>query len=298
MLLAGQLAALATSVCWASNAVLFASAGRRVGSSTVNFTRLALAVLGMVGLNLVFFGRVLPLQAGSQAWLWLGLSGFIGFAVGDAVLFEAFVRLGPRLASLVGNVWPIFTTLMAWYLFDERLRWQHLVAILVTLGGLAWVVAGHHSDTDDAQHPHLVSGLLLALGGAVGQALGVILSRMGMKGGIHPVEANLIRALAGFVTLVLWYGLRGEIPGFLRNLKDRRAALFITLGGFSGPVLGVVLSLYAITHAPMGIASTLMALSPVILLPVSALWLHENVTRIAILGTLVTFAGVVALFWV
>lgn len=297
MHMGGQLAALATSLCWASNAVLFTLAGRRVGSPTVNVTRLWIAFLCLVALNLAFFGFLLPVHAGPKAWIWLSLSGLIGFALGDAVLFEAYVRIGPRLGSLVSNIWPMFTVVMAWMVFEERLSWRHLAAIAITLGGLAWVVAGHRGK-DEEPHPHLLSGLLLALGGALGQSTGVILSKIGLQGGLHPIQANSIRALAGIAALTAYYGIRGELPTFVRNLRDGKASVFILLGGLVGPVLGVVLSLYAITHAPTGIASTLMALSPILLLPASALWFHERITPRTLFGTLVTLAGVVALFWV
>jgi drug/metabolite transporter (DMT)-like permease len=293
----GQLAALTTSLCWASNSVSFTLAGRRVGAQTVNFSRLWVAFLTMLLLNLVFFGAPLPLHAGGPTWFWLALSGLVGFALGDALLFEAFLRLGPRLAMLIVTVWPVFTTLMAWAWFDERLGATRLLAIGVTLAGLAWVVSGGHPDEDGKPHPHLVTGVLLALGGALGQAVGIILSKKGLQGGLHPVQANMIRVLAGTLTVTVSALVRGEGMTYLRRLRDLRALGHITAGGLTGPVLGVILSLVAITHIHAGVASTLMSLPPVILLPVSAWIFHERITARSLLGTLITLAGVAGLFF-
>ncbi len=295
---AGHLAALATSMCWTTNAVFFTLAGRRIGSPTVNVTRLVLALFAMVGAGLALFGTPLPLEAGRAAWGWLSLSGLIGFALGDAVLFEAFVRLGPRLTTLIATVWPIFSALLAWPIFGEGLDLTKLLAIGITLGGLAWVVTGRSATAtaDGEPHPHLASGLTLALVGALCQASGVVLSKLGMQGGVHPVQANGIRVVAGVIALLAWYGVKGELPDMARRLRDLRSSLYITLGAITGPVLGVVFSLYAIRNTHTGVASTLMSLAPVFLLPVSALVFKERITLRTVVGTAITFAGVVALF--
>jgi len=130
----------------------------------------------------------------------------------------------------------------------------------------------------------------------VGQATGFLLSRLGLEGGFHPISANLVRVLAGFLALSGWMALRGSLIPNLLRLKDRTAAWMIALGAAAGPVAGVVLSLYAQTRAPQGVAATLMSLSPVILLPVSAWLFHERVTLRSLLGTLVTLVGVAGLF--
>lgn len=291
----GQVAALATAFCWSTNSVLFTLAGRRVGSPTVNIARLLMALLAMIGLHMLFLGSPFPMAAGGHRFLWLGISGLIGFALGDAVLFEAFVRLGPRLAMLIMTLWPIFASLLAWAFLGERLGGARLLAMAVTLGGIAWVVSDRRSQAD-ASHATPRGGILLALGGALGQATGFLLSRFGLEGGFHPVSANLLRVTAGCLALGGWMLLRGELGPNLSRLRDRKALLAIAAGAIAGPVVGVVLSLYAQTHAPQGVAATLMSLSPVILLPVSALVFGERITPRAVLGTLVTVLGAAALF--
>ena len=91
--------------------------------------------------------------------------------------------------------------------------------------------------------------------------------------------------------------VRREIGPNVRRLSDRKALGFITLGAFFGPVTGVMLSLFAIKYASnLGIASTLMSLSPVILLPVSVLVEKEKVGVWAVVGTFVSIGGAAALF--
>jgi drug/metabolite transporter (DMT)-like permease len=289
----GESAALLTSLCWSLNSVCFTVAGRRVGSASVNLGRLLMAWVALVLVHLVAYGSLFPMQAGGARLAWLGVSGLIGFALGDAVLFEAFVLLGARLAMLLMTLSPVFSALLAWIFLGQSLSLAKLLAMALTLAGIAWVVSG---GGEHEEHPHLWRGILLGVGGALGQSVGLLFSKYGLAGNFPPISANLIRVTAGVAALLLWFGTTGRLRGTLGALRDGRATAFIGLGAATGPVLGVVLSLVAITKAPMGVAATLMSLSPVLLLPVSHFYFHEKVGAQAILGTLLALAGAAALF--
>jgi len=293
----GELASILTAFCWSANSVCFTIAGRRVGSATVNVVRLWIALAAMLLLHLALFGSIFPHAEGWRL-SYLGISGLIGFAIGDAVLFEAFVLLGPRLAMLIMTLWPVFAALLAWIFLGQSMSLPRILAMTATLGGIALVVGDHSSAADGAKPKKLTLGILLTLGGALGQAIGFLLSKYGLAGNYSPISANLIRVSAGTLAISLWLLLRGHLLENFLRLKDRRAFTLIGLGALSGPVLGVVLSLYAIGHAKfLGVASTLMSLSPVILLPVSVLAFKERITPTAVIGTLVTLGGATALFF-
>lgn len=292
---AGESAALLTSACWALNSVCFTLAGRRVGSASVNLVRLLMAWALLAGLHLVLFGSVFPVHAGATRIGWLGVSGLIGFALGDAVLFEAFLLIGARLAMLLMTLSPIFSALLAWIWLKQDLGPLKLLAMAVTLAGIAWVVWG---DGGAETHPHLWRGVLLGIGGALGQSVGLLFSLYGLAGGYSPISANFIRVSAGLLGLLVYFTLRGRMRPTLGGLRDRHAAGLIALGAATGPVLGVILSLVAIARAPMGVAATLMSLSPVLLLPVSHYGFKEKVGVHAILGTALALAGAAALFFV
>lgn len=291
----GESAALLTSVCWALNSVCFTLAGRRVGSASVNLIRLLMAWGFLVLLHLALYDQPFPWAAGNARLGWLGVSGLIGFAVGDAVLFEAFVLIGARLAMLLMTLSPVFSALLAWGFLGQTLNTPKLLAMGITLGGIAWVV---WDGGDREAHPHLWRGVLLGIGGALGQSVGLLFSLKGLAGGFPPISANLIRVSAGLGALLLYFGASGRLRGTLGGLRDTWATAAIGLGAVTGPVLGVVLSLVAIAKAPMGVAATLMSLSPVILLPVSHFGFKEKVGGHAILGTLLALVGAAALFFV
>ena len=277
---------------------MFTLAGRKVGSAVVNRTRLVLAVVLLSLTHLIFLGSLFPWNAEPQRWMWLSLSGNIGLVLGDAFLFQAFVWIGPRLSMLMMSLAPVISTLAAWMFLDEYLSWMQLLGIGLTLSGIAWVIMEGNGKQKAANRDYL-RGILFGLGAATGQALGLVLSKNGLYGDFSPISANLIRMLSA--TIVLWAVTllqRKALSTFERLKSNRRSMFLIFAGVVSGPFMGVSLSLFAIQKTAIGVASTLMALPPVFLLPISYIFFKERFGWGAIAGTFVAVAGVALLFLV
>ncbi len=282
---------------------MFTLSGRQVGSPVVNRTRLLLAVILVSGVHLLTQGEVWPVHSAPSRWMWMGLSGVVGFVIGDAFLFQAFVMIGPRLSMLMMALAPVLSVGMAWVLLGESLSAVELLGIFVTVGGIAWVVTDRAKNSDDTEHNlpprYYLIGILCGLGGALGQAGGYILSKKGLEGDFPALSGNMIRLIAS--TLLIWLiaaGGRQVRPNF-RALRDHSGAVkFIMSGALFGPFIGVWLSLVAVQNAPVGIASTLTSLMPVFLLPVGQIWFNERITRRAIMGTALAMIGTAVLFLV
>jgi len=292
----GEIAALATSFFFAMTALIFTSTGRSVGSQVTNRFRLLFALFYLIVLNLILFREPLPFSAGSSRWLWLSLSGIIGLSLGDAFLFQSMLSVGTRLGTLLLSLAPIFGSIIAWIFFGEVLSILQITGVALALAGIAWVVASHH-EPPDTPHGHTQRGVIFGVLAGLGQAVGLVLSKQGMSGGLSPFQANTIRMLAavGFSwALAIVAGQAGNTFQELRG-KPRILGL-LALGAFLGPVLGVVSSLMAIQYIEIGIASTLNALTPVIILPISYFVLKEKIGWQAIVGTLIAIAGVAILF--
>ncbi|MBV5323327.1 EamA family transporter, partial [bacterium] len=292
----GEIAGLATSFFFSITAIVFTKAGRMVGSQVTNRIRLLFALSYLVIINLILFREPLPFSAGTSRWIWLGLSGVIGLALGDAFLFQAFVSVGARLGSLLLSIAPIFGSIIAWIFFDETLTPLQITGIVLALAGIGWVVMSHEEPAD-TPHGHTRRGVIFGVLAGLGQALGLVLSKQGMTGEFSPFQANAIRMLAAAIFIWLWAAVEGQAGGTIEAIRKQPKILWlIALGALVGPVLGVSASLLAVQHAEVGVASTLMALPPVIVLPVSYFIFKEKVGWQAIAGTLLAIVGVAVLF--
>jgi drug/metabolite transporter (DMT)-like permease len=296
MNLIGEIAGLATSFFFAMTAIIFTRTGHMVGSQVTNRMRLLFALTYLVILNLILFGEPLPFSAGSSRWLWLGISGVIGLALGDAFLFQSYVSVGARLGSLLLSLAPIFGSIIAWIFFGETLTVFQITGIVLALAGIGWVVMSH-KEPADTPHGHTRRGVIFGVLAGLGQALGLVLSKQAMAGNFSPFQANAIRMLAAVAFIWLWAAVKGQAGGTIETVRKQPKVLqLIALGALVGPVLGVSASLLAIQHAEIGVASTLMALPPVIVLPISYFVFKEKVGWQAIAGTLLAIVGVAVLF--
>ena len=300
----GELAALFTSVAWSFTSLQFTLAGRRVGSPVVNRTRLALAAVFLALAHLLLTGALWPQSAAPARWFWLGISGIIGLVLGDACLFQAYVLIGPRRAMLLMVLAPILSSLLAWLWLGEALTRLEIFAMLVALTGVAWVTTAPRTQASngvavfagDHDHRAYLNGVLLGVGAALGQALGLLLAKQGMIGGFSTISATLMRISVALATIVLVTLAQGQVRATLTALRDRTAFRFILGGAFTGPFLGIWGSMIAVQNAPLGVASTLLALPPVLLIPLMHWVFHEQITRRAVVGTLVALTGAALLF--
>ena len=297
----GELAGLGTSLCWSVGSVFFTLSGRRLGSAVVNRTRLLLALV-LVGLvHWLVEGSLLPVDAGGERWFWMGLSGLIGYVAGDAMLLQAFVMIGPRLSMLLMVLAPVLGALLAWPLLGEHLTLQEMLGILLALSGVAWVVmergANEKAGLPDMPPRFYALGVLFGLGGALGQAGGLIASKVGLEGD-YPALSGNVMCLA-VATIVIWLiaAATGRVRSNIQALQENPRAISILMGGVVfGPVMGVWLSLVAVQNAPVGIASTLMSFPPIILLPVAHFLFKEQITWRAVVGTALAVAGTAVIF--
>ena len=290
----GELAGLATAACWMVSALAFESAGKRVGSLSLNVVRL---VLGLVLLTVfAAFTRpmALPMDATPHAWGWLTVSGLIGFVLGDYCLFRAFVEIGPRLSSLLMTSTPIWAALIGLLVLGETMAARELGAMSLVVAGIAWAVSDRHP-ADDSPRP-AARGIGFALLGSLGQAGGLVLSKLGM-GDYDPFAATQIRVFAGIIGFAVVCSAAGWWPRVLAALRDAQAMRATMVGAVFGPFLGVSLSLISVQRAVnAGVAATLMSVTPILLVP-AVMIRGEKVGWPGILGTVLAVVGS-ALFFI
>lgn len=291
----GVLTALATAVCWTVTAVAFESAGKKVGSLCVNLIRLIIAFILLSAFNFFTRGMLLPIDASGYTWVWLLLSGLIGFVLGDLFLFQAYVEIGSRISQLIMSIVPPITAVTGYILMGEKITLLGFVGMTTTIIGIALVILTKGSDDKKITFSHPIKGLTYAFLGALGQAFGLVFSKFGM-GSYNPFAATQIRIIAAIFGFCIVVTVKKHWENVFTALKDKKAMKNITIGSFFGPFIGVSLSLLAVQHAPTAIVSTITSITPILIIPVSIFVFKEKIVSKEIFGSFIALIGVALLF--
>ena len=305
----GELISIGVAFSWTATALLSEFGSKRLGNLTLNVLRMGLALLFSLVLFGVVTGSPLPAGVPAEACGWMLLSGLVGYVIGDFCLFQCYILIGSRFGQLFMTLAPLSAALMAWITLGQQMKPMSIVAMLVTLFGIGISVLGRGNH-------HMVSlklplnGVLFAIGAAMCQGIGLVLSKIGMdhydvaamaKAGVSewliPFSANFYRCIAGIIGFTILLYFRDGI-GLLREAMHDRKGLTVAIATtIFGPFVGVGFSLMAVQYTAAGIASTLMAMTPIIILLPSYWLFHEKITWKAVLGAFISVIGVSLFFF-
>ena len=306
----GEYAALLTAVFWTITAIAFESVGKKIGSLSTNLLRLLLAFVFIGIYSLITRGSFIPFDASAHNWIWLSLSGFIGFVIGDLLLFEAYVVIGSRISMLIMSLTPPITAFLGWMIMGEVLTKQHLLGMILTILGIMIVIldSGSKDKIDEKESKNLnivkkkklklnypIIGLLLAFGGAVGQGAGLVLSKYGMQD-FDPFAATQIRVITGFICFAILFTFLKRWKKAFEAIKNKNAMGRLSIGALFGPFLGVSFSLLSVKHTTTGVASTIMSIVPILIIPPAVIFFKEKITLKELVGSLIAVGGVVLFF--
>ena len=305
----GEAISLIVAVSWTVTALFADKASHRLGSMAANVLRLSLAILFLGLLLWVTIGRPYPVYASGQAWLWLALSAVVGYVFGDWCLFNCYLSIGARFGQLFMTLAPPLAAIAGWAILGESLSWKSWLAMAVTLSGIAISILSRGEG-------HIVrltlplKGVLLGLGAGLGQGVGLVLSKMGLQyyadaipadaprlmNVMLPFASTMIRALIGAAGFLALMAMQRDLPRLRSAVKDKTGMRYALIMTLFGPVLGVSLSLMAVQYTSAGIASTLMALTPVLILIPYAFIYKQRITPREVLGVMVSMLGVALFF--
>ena len=291
----GLLAGITTSFLWTLASLWFSSAGKRIGSFTVNAYRISIALGLLILSNFILLGGF-P-NATHMQWFWMGLSGIVGLVFGDLTLITAYVTAGPRLSLLMMTTAAIFAALAAYLFLGEIIQPLAMLGVAVTLLGIVIAVLAENKVSQHSSSKKAVaSGLLLALCGAIGQGFGAAFSKIGMLSDpsaiLNPLAATLMRMLVGAIAIWTIAILSRRLHSLRGAFNDAESMKRIIYGSISAPFLGVTLSLVALASLPAGVAQTLMSLMPVFVIPIAWVAYKQKTGFSGILGAVISVIGV------
>ncbi len=229
-------------------------------------------------------------------WIWLGLSGIVGFILGDYFLFSSYPMIGSRMAMLLMTLAPPTAAFFGWVFLGETMTLKGLAGMVLVMTGIAIAVWNKPNGQEKIKLKYPLKGLLFGVLGAMGQGGGIVLSKYGM-GSYNAFASNQIRvivAMIGFTLIITVIGKWKNVAGTLKNPPALRG---IVTGSIFGPFLGVSFSLLAVQLVNAGIAATLMAMVPVFIILPSVVLYKQKVNLAEIVGAILSVIGV-SLFFV
>jgi drug/metabolite transporter (DMT)-like permease len=305
----GEIISLVVAVSWTVTAIFADKASHRLGSMTTNVIRLVLASLFLAILLWITLGHPYPVFADGKAWLWLGLSALVGYVFGDWCLFNSYLSIGARFGQLFMTLAPPMAAIAGWIMLGETLTWKSMLAMAVTLCGIAISILSR-GEGHKVKLSLPLKGVLLGLGAGTGQGVGLVLSKIGMQHyeaavpagapelmeTMLPFASTMIRALIGSLGFLALMALQKDLPRLKAAFHDRKGMSYALILTLFGPVFGVSLSLMAVQYTDAGIASTLMALTPVLIILPYAIMYKQKIRLKEIIGVTVSMAGVAMFF--
>ncbi len=298
----GELAALTTALCWSFTSIFFAESGKLIGAFRVNNIRLVMASVIYTVIIWLTYGSIWPVDFNLTQILLLTISALIGLVLGDLAGFKALVMIGPRITTLLWSTAPVMVVVIAWLFLGEALRPIQIIGIIVTLGGIGLVIYERSlNNANNRSQPSgrtLWIGISLGLLAALGQGVGLVISKQAMLYSgdeLPPMPASYVRMLTAMIMSWLITAGRGKLKHTLAGFKHGKAMAFASGGAIFGPFLGVWMSMVAVIHIEAGIASTLNAMTPIMILPLMVIIYKEKLSWPAILGAVLSVVGVVML---
>jgi drug/metabolite transporter (DMT)-like permease len=290
----GELFALLAAMMWGGASIFFTLSSREIGAGNLNRLRLVFAVVILSGIISATVGWGWTSEITRQEYALLALSGIIGLALGDRFYFSALKEMGPRLSTQVFALNPVTSTLFAWLFLGETLGFWPLLGIAVAVSGVI-VVTSERRKTEDGPHSS-VRGVTFALIATACHSGAFVLAKHVMSYKIDSLTGSFIRMVAAMIAVWALAAVNGKLFSTWQSMSTLRRWKLVLAGSVMGPSIGVWVALIGITHAPVGIASTLMALTPLFVIPLVVVTQGEKVSRRAILGSLIAFGGVALIF--
>lgn len=294
----GEAIAIVAVLCWTVSVQFFEAASKEVGATPVNIIRLSAALVLFTILLYFKNGVLVPVDFPAHAWLYLSLSGVVGFFIGDIFLFKALVEVGPRIAMLIFSLAAPAAAVIGWLFLDETYILHQWIGMAVTLSGVAIVIL-ERNQTPPARRLKVrkisVKGVGFGVGAMLGQAGGYVLSKTGMQtdaGYLDAFSATQIRAIAAFICFLLLFTFTRKWKTVKNALANRKALAFTSIGAAIGPFLGVSLSLLVLHYLTTGVASTFFSLVPIFIIPFSIFLHKEHVSIRAVGGAVMAVFGI------
>lgn len=303
----GEIISLAVAISWTATAIAAEMASRRITPLGLNVLRMLLSLVFLSAVLWAVCGSPIPQYADAETWMWLSLSGLVGYVLGDYCLFNSYILIGSRFGQLFMTLAPAAAAIFGFFLLGEKMSLLAIIGMLTTMFGIGISVLSKGGEHHKLNLKLPLKGVLFGIGAGLGQGIGLVLSKVGMTHyetliqspealDVMPFASTFMRAVIGLIGFSFVMFFTGKTRTVATAVRDRHGMFFVLIATILGPFIGVSLSLMATLYTSTGIAQTIMAMTPIFILLPSRYLFHQRVTFLEILGAIISVIGVTLFF--
>jgi drug/metabolite transporter (DMT)-like permease len=217
-------------------------------------------------------------------WPRLVLAAILNVGCWMVLMGFALVYLPASEAALIAYTMPVWASLLAWPILGERPNTLRVLSLVMAFAGMSAILGSNGFAASMSKLP----GIIMALGGAIGFAVGAVLAKK-LPLDLPPVSAAAWQIGIGCLPVAI-VGLLFEKSNFA-GLSSNDWLLFgySTVGQFC---IAYVCWFAALARLPASVAAIGTMAVPVIGVAASAIALHEPLGIGQIAALIFTLAGV------
>ncbi|KPK72980.1 hypothetical protein AMJ87_03090 [candidate division WOR_3 bacterium SM23_60] len=287
MLYVGESLSLLSAILWALAIIFFRKSGRRVHPLSLNMFKNLLA-FGLFIPTVYVFGETLLRPAPVQVYLILLVSGFIGIAIGDTLLFGSLNNLGAGLSAIVVCLYSPFIIVLSLIFLKETLSALQILGAIMIIGAVLIATIRKQNHTEN--NTQLVTGVVLGILASASMAVSVVIMKPILE--VSPlVWTTLIRLCGGIIGLAVVFLLYPQRRALVDSLITTRSWTHTIIGSLIGAYAAMLIWLGGMKYTQASIASALNQTSTIFIFVFAALLLNERMDLRKTIGVVLAFAG-------
>lgn len=266
-----------------------------LGSMEIVAVRAVVTVVMLFIFLLIYNRKLLRIHI-RDLWCFLG-TGLCSILFFNFCYFKAITMTSLSVAAVLLYTAPAIVMVLSRILFQEKLTWIKVLALVATFLGCVLVTGVIGSDTQLS-----VGGILVGLGAGLGYALYSIFSRYALERGYHSFTISFYTFLIASAGVMLYVILNVFLPvlpsiqmgkAILICVKDGYMLGFTLLFGLVSTVLPYILYTIGLTVVENGKASIIASIEPVVATVLGVVFFHEKLTWNGVLGILLVLGAII-----
>lgn len=237
-------------------------------------------MLGSLFLFVIFIlgKRKFTFHRSKKQFLYLAVSG-IAMGASWMLLYEAYVRIGVGVASLLYYCGPVIVMVLSPFIFKEKLTIYRIMGFFIVLCGVFLINGNTLNENADTL------GFLCGLFSAMMYSFMVIFNKKVTD--ICGLENAMLQLFVSFITVAVYTGLK---QGLITDISSVSVFPVVLLGLLNTGV-GCYFYFSSIGHLPVQSVAVCGYLEPLSAVLLSCLFLRETMLPMQIIGAVFILSG-------